>query len=390
MRALLLLFFTLANLFAFEQKTDIGVSGIAYSDYNNEIIADGNSKITLNNDYFQTDADIEFLYSSEYKERRYLLLNELYISKELDDYSVSVGKKIKYWGELEGLNIADVYNQKNYLKDPFDKSAKYGSWGGSISRYFDENSLEIGLKFYEENLDFPTNNTPYAPLLMHYDKELRLSDERYTPTLYLKANFLSDSYFDSETSIILLHGYDTKRSFIPVSSTTLSQYAHRVNKALFLSHIIYNDTIFKTELAYTDVLKNIQMSDYTQLSAGMEHSFYEVVGSADITLFGEYYRYLYNDTNKLKNVDISEIYDNDLFFALRMNFNDVRSSELKVGILQDVQKDENVIKATLITRVYDSFVLDAEYLQMQSWAHNTILSRFGNSSRFTLSLHYTF
>ena len=390
MRALLLLFFTLANLFAFEQKTDIGVSGLAYSDYNNEILTHGSSKITLNNDYFQTDANIEFIYSNAYKERRYLLLNELYISKEFDDYSVSLGKKIKYWGELEGFNISDVYNQKNYLKDPFDKSAKYGSWGGELSRYFDENSLEIGLRFYEENLNFPTNNTPYTPFLMHYDKELRLSAKRYTPTLYVKANFLSDSYVDSETTVMLLHGYDTKRSFIPVSRTTLSQYAYRVNKALFLSHIIYNDTIFKAEFAYTDVLKNTEMSDYTQLSAGVEHSFYEVIGSSDITLFAEYYRYLYRDNNKLKNVDISEVYDNDIFAALRLTFNDVGNSEVKAGIVQDVQNYEQIVKATLRTRVYDSFVLKGEYLQIRSFAHNTILSRFSNSSRFTLALHYTF
>ena len=390
MRTLLLLVFTLSYLMAFEQKTDIGFSGIVYSNYNNEIVADGSSKIILNNNYFQTDADIEFLYSDEYKERRYLLLNELYFSKDFDAYSVSIGKRVKYWGELEGFNIADVYNQKNYLKDPFDKSAKYGAWGADISRYFDENSLEIGLKFYEENMKIPTNHTPYAPLSMNYDRELRLSDERYMPTLYLKANLVSDAYFDSETSLILLHGYDNKRSYVPISTITLAQYAYRVNKALFLSHIIYNDTIFKTELAYTDVLDDAQMSDYTQLSVGVEHSFYEVVGSTDITLFTEYYRYLYNDTNKLKNVDISEIYDDDLFLALRMNFNDVRSSELKVGILQDVQKAEQVIKATFRTRFYDSFVLDSEYLQIRSSAQNTILSHFGNSSRFTLALHYTF
>ena len=333
---------------------------------------------------------IEFLYSNEYKQRRYLLLNELYISKDFDNYSVSLGKKVKYWGEMEGFNLADVYNQKNYLKDPFNKSAKYGAWGADISRYFDENSLEIGLKFYEEDIPLSTNHTPYAPLSMNYDKKLRMSNERYTPTLYLKTNLVSDEYVDSETNLILLHGYDNKRSFIPISSTTLSQYAYRVNKALLLSHIIYNDTIFKTELAYTDIADYTQVSDYTQLSAGVEHSFYEVVGSTDITLFTEYYRYLYNDTNKLKNVDISEIYDNDLFLALRMHFNDVRSSELKVGILQDVQKDEQVIKMTLKTRVYDSFVLDGEYLQIRSSAQNTILSRFGNSSRFALALHYTF
>ena len=390
MRASLLFIFILSNLIAFEQKTEIGFSGIAYSNYNNEIVSDGSSKITLDNAYFQTDADIEFLYSNEYKQRRYFLLNEFYISKDSDNYSISLGKKVKYWGEMEGFNIADVYNQKNYLKAPFNKSVKYGAWGADITRYFEENSLEIGLKFYEEDIPLPTNYTPYAPLSMKYDKQLRLSNERYTPTLYLKTNLVNDEYFDSETSLILLHGYDNKRSFIPISSTTFSQYTYRVNKVLLLSHIIHNDTIFKTELAYTDVVDNAQMSDYTQLSVGVEHSLYELIGSADVTLFGEYYRYLYNDASKLKDIDISEIYDNDLFLALRMNLNDVKSSELKFGILQDVQKVEQVIKATFKTRVYDSFVIDGEYLQIRSSAKNTILSRFGNSSRFTLALYYTF
>ena len=390
MRVVLLLAFVLSSLMAFEQKTEIGLSGIAYSNYNNEIAVDGKSEITLDNAYFQTYVNIGFLYSNEYKERRYLLLNEFYVSKEFDAYSVSLGKKVKYWGELEGFNIADIYNQKNTLKNLFDKSAKYGAWGTDITHYFDENSLEIGVKFYEEDIKLPTKQTAYAPFSLNYDSELYLHHERYSPTFYVKANFVNDVYLDSETSLILVHGYDNKRNFIPIATGTLAQYAYKVNKALLLSHIIYNDTIFKTELAYTDVRDNVQMSDYTQLSGGVEHSFYEVVGSSDITLFSEYYRYLYSDINKVKNVDISEIYDNDIFLALRVNLNDVRSSELKVGILKDVEKKEKVMKVILKTRVYDSFVIEGEYLQIRTSAKNTILSHFGNSSRFTLAIHYTF
>ena len=390
MRLILLLLFILTQLLAFEQKIELGLSGVTYSKYNNEIVYDGSSEITLNNTSFQTNAKLEFLYSNEYNERQYLLLNELYFSKDFDAYSVGIGKKIKYWGELEGFNIADVYNQKNYLKDPFDKSAKYGAWGADITRYFDENSLEIGLKFYELDIPLPTNHTPYAPLSMIYDKKLRLSDKRYTPTLYLKTNLVSDEYIDSETSLILLHGYDNKRSFIHIFNTTLSQYAYRVNKILLLSHIIYNDTIFKTELAYTDIMDYAQMSDYTQLSTGVEHSLYEFIGSSDVTLFWEYYRYLYSNNEKLKNVDISEIYDNDIFLALRINFNDIKSSDFKVGILRDVYKSEQLIKATLRTRIYDSFIINGQYLQIRSSAKNTILSHFENSSRFTFALHYTF
>lgn len=377
-------------LCAFEQKTELGVEGIAYNDYNNELVALGNTKLSFENEYFKTDAAVEFLYSSEYKERRYLLLNELYFIKEFNDYRFVIGKELKYWGELEGYNIADVYNQKNYLKDPFDKSAKLGSIGANITRYFNENSLEVGVKFYEQDIKYPQNETPYAPLAMNYTKKLQTSDARYTPTLYLKANLVTDELLDSETSLILWHGYDTKRYFIPISSTTLAQYAHRVDKVILLSHIVLGDTILKTELAYTDIIKNKKMSDYTQLSFGAEHSLYDIVGT-DITLYGEYYRYLYVDDTKIQNVDIAEVYNNDIFLALRLNFNDVGSSDMKLGVLQDLDKGESVFKVDFHSRVRDDFVLHGEFLKILSSTGNaTVLSRFANTQRFIFGIDYTF
>ncbi len=387
----IILFFILltSSLIAYEHKFELGVDGMGYSKYANEMVANGNATLSFSNDFFQTDAKLEFLYSSEYKDRRYLLLNELYISREFDDYEVSIGKKIKYWGELEGYNVADIYNQKNYLKDPFDKNAKYGAIGADITRYFDENSLELGVKFYEDDIAYPQDLTPYSPFPISYDKKLELSNKCYTPTLYLNANLVNDEYFDNEIKMILLHGYDTKRNLILNSHFSLSQYAYRVNKALLLSHIIYSDTIFKTELSYTDILDYTPMSDYTQLSFGVEKSFYEI-SKTDMTLYAEYYRYIYADNTKVKNVDISEIYDNDLFLAMRINFNDVRSSELKLGVLQDLTKDERILKAEANSRVFDSFMLHGEYLHIVSNTANTLLSKFDNSSRFILGVKYTY
>ncbi|MCF6173545.1 MAG: hypothetical protein L3J44_07190, partial [Campylobacteraceae bacterium] len=205
----IILFFILFvnTLVAYEHKFELGVDGMGYSKYANEMVANGNATLSFSNDFFQTDAKLEFLYSSEYKDRRYLLLNELYISKEFDDYEVSIGKKIKYWGELEGYNVADIYNQKNYLKDPFDKNAKYGAIGADITRYFDENLLELGVKFYEDDIAYPQGLTPYSPFPSSYDKKLELSNKCYTPTLYLNANLVNDEYLDNEIKVILLHGY---------------------------------------------------------------------------------------------------------------------------------------------------------------------------------------
>jgi len=131
-RILFLLLFC-NSLFSFEQKTDISLKYINYTNYKNEILSDAKSVLKFENRYFDTHLNIECLYSSQFRTKRYLLLNELYIDKEFDEFEFSIGKSIKYQGELEGFNVTDFYNQKNYIFDPFDKSAKYGSIGAQLT-----------------------------------------------------------------------------------------------------------------------------------------------------------------------------------------------------------------------------------------------------------------
>jgi len=389
MRIFIFIFFSMSLLFGFEKKITLQLGGVAYNNYANELLAQGKGEFHFENELFTTDANVEFLYSSRYTQRRYLLLNELYIVKDFEEYSIRFGKEIKYFGELEGYNIADFYNQKNYLKDPFDKSAKYGTLGIDITRYFEDNSITFGMKLYEDEIPYPQHNTPYAPFQLSYDESLHVSDKKGTPTPYMIMNFVNDTFVESETQLIFLRGYDTKRSFVFLTPNKLSQYAYRVNKALLLSHIIFHDTIYKTELAYTDILDESFMSNYTQLSFGIEKSFYDFYGS-DLTFYGEYYRYLYSDDTKMKNIDISEIYDDDIFLALRFALNDVSNSEIKVGLLQDTHKKERVLKVEAKKRLLEKFVVQLQYLNIFAKTDNTLLHPFDNANRLNLSLSYTF
>ncbi len=365
---------------AMEYSSNNALKYESYDSYKNEIVFEGDTKFKLQNEAFTTNLTLEYLYSSEYKQRRYLMLNELYLTKEYEDYSFVFGKIIKFLGELEGFNIADVFNQKNYLFDPFDKSAKLGSYSLFATKYFDENSLEIGVKFYEEAQKYPTGNTPYAPFKMNYDETLEVSDKAYTPTLYL-------TYALSNAKLMFVHGYDNKRYFAVQNQTTLTQYAYRVNKLLLTSNLLYKDVIFKLESSYTDVISDKNMGDYAQISAGIEKSFYDIYG-VDMGLYAEYYRYIYLQ-DSIKNVDISEIYDNDVFVALKLNFNDVGASEIKSGLLHDVKNQEEVFKIEAKTRVRDMFVIEAQYLQTMP-KENTLLWAIGATKRFTFALNYAF
>lgn len=365
---------------AAEYKSNIRLKYLSYDSFANETLLQGDTKLKLQNDVFTTTLHVEYLYSSEYKQRRYFMLNELYISKDYEDYSFVFGKVIKFIGELEGFNSADIFNQKNYLLDPFEKSAKLGSYMLSVSKYFEEDSLEFGVKFYEESQKYPTWHTPYSPFALNYNDTLESSDNVYSPTFYLL-------YTLSDTKFIAIHGYDNKRYFVSLNQSTLSQYAYKVNKFLLTSSYLYKNTIFKLESSYTDVINDKNMGDYAQLSFGMENSFYNVHGT-DIGLYTEYYRYVYLQ-DSLKNVNISELYNNDIFVALKLNFNDIGASELKGGVLHDTQNGEEIFKIKAKSRIVDGLVINGEFLRTLPKA-DTLLSNIGKSSRFTLGLTYTY
>ena len=388
MRYLPFLLTVMSTLTAFEQKTDISLEYISYAKYQNELVTAGTSDVEFTNSYFDTNLEVEYLYSSEYAGRRYLQLNELYITKELEDYSLSIGKSIKQWGELEGFNIADIYNQKNYIKDPFDKDAKYGAIGADVTRYFDNDAFIVGLKLYEKDMKYPQKSEPYAPFGREYDSTLKSAHSRYQPSFYLMYDCMTEQFVESETRVLFYHGYDNKRAFVLRNPTTLQQYAYSVNKYLLLSHVVFQDMIFKSELAYTNVIDDTLMSDYTQLTFGVEKSFYDI-SQTDITLYVEYYRYLYSDDTKMKNVDISEIYNNDVFMALKFSLNDVRSSEVKAGVLYDLGNSEKVYKAELKSRVYGNFMMSGEYLQTIS-STSTLLSHIGDTTRIKANVSYSF
>ncbi|MFA6193062.1 MAG: hypothetical protein WC665_12020 [Sulfurimonas sp.] len=382
---LLFVFVTFAH--AMEQKSNISAKYIGYSDFADDKTVEGDTKLKFENDFFATNIALEYLYSYEYDEKRYINVNELYLMQRHVDYSLTFGKVVKYWGEMEGYNVTDVFNQKNYLSNPFDKSAKLGAWSFLVSKYFDDNTLEFGIKLYEENQKYPKNSSPYYPFGIDYNEDLKLSDKAYTSTVYIAYSFMTDELFDGETKLILLHGYDNKRYFIQTAPSELSQYAYRVNKFLFLSNIVYKEAIFKCETSYTDVINDQRISDYTQLTFGVEKSLHEVFG-VGVNLYLEYYRYVYM-RDKLQNVDISEIYDNDVFLALRFNFNDVRNSEVKSGVLYDMKNEEKVFKIEAKSRVRDNLVFSGEYLRVLP-SQRTLLSQIEESDRVMVGLTYSF
>ena len=388
MKKVIVVLILLINCWAIESKTNFSIKYISYTNFQNELLYYGDTKLEYTTDAFRLNTKVKYLYSNQYNEKRGVNLDEFYLTREYEDTKIEFGKIIKYSGELEGYNITDILNQKDNLFDPFDKSAKNGAFIFSGTKYIENNSLEIGTKFYEASKKYPKVDTPYAISSLSYNDDLKTESSKYSPTVYLKYNFLTDENIESDNKIILFNGYDNKRYFIPQNLLSISSYAYKVHKFLFLSNIVYEDTLFKFEGSYTDVIHDDFMSDYIQFSFGVENGFYGLKGM-DINLYTEYYKYKYRDDSKIKNIDISEVYDDDIFVALKLNFNDTRDTTLKTGILFDIQNSEQVFKTEFQSRIKNGLVLSLEFLNIRS-KKNTVLTNLTNHTRSIIALTYTF
>lgn len=371
---------------AIHLKGDIGTEYISYNHSENDVVMSGKSELTAKNESFALRTGVDFFYSQQYKDKRKIYLNELYGTYEKDAYKLQLGKILTYWGELEGNNLTDVFNPKNSMLDFFDKGEKRGAWSLFLTAFEENKNIELGIKFYEEDNAYVDKESPYNILPLSYKNTLQIHN-RYDPTVHLKFSFSTDENIESESSIILQKGYDNKRYFAPINSGQIAQYAYKANKIMFLSNILFNDIIFKVEGAYTDVMNENRMSDYRQFGIGLEKGFYDFNGM-DITLYTEYYAYDYLDDTKPKHVDVSELYDNDIFMALRFTLNDTRDSEFKIGFLKDLTCYESLTKAEVKSRVSDSLVLSAEALHFSK--HFETYKPLANHTRFKLAVKYFF
>jgi hypothetical protein len=126
---------------------------------------------------------------------------------------------------------------------------------------------------------------------------------------------------------------------------------------------VSGSTIYKTELAYTKS-DDEKVSDYAQMSLGVEHTLYSVVGKSDIGLLAEYYNYKEYDDKKLGAKEFGNLFANDVVVGFRYSFNDSADSDILGGVSVDRDNHEKIISLEYNTRLYEKYKLGLSYLHL--------------------------
>ena len=338
---------------------------------------------------------------SKHTNRTFARVDEAYLEYEGDNFKLNGGKVIKFWGALEVKNISDVFNLREFRNKP-SNNEKLGSYFLEYDYYTDDGTLSLIAKLYEDKQYMASQ--PYQfyflPFFISYDSELKSDNSLFYPTFYLKYSASTQWENALDYSLILQHGYDSQRYFLPDDFSTLKQglpttfneHAYLVNKIITYNTMLVDNTLYKLEALYTDVIDSKYISDYMHLGLGFEYTFNNIFNlDSNLGLIGEYYYYTTFEDNKFTDLELFEIYQNDLFLGLRYSFNDEDDSSIVAGVVADVEYGEELYSFKYETRFFDSLKFKTAYSYINpSKNTQTAYNLLGETQTITFDFKYYF
>ena len=329
--------------------------------------------------------------------RSYARIDELYAHYEFDDSEVLVGKSLRFWGALEVRNIADVFNPYDLRGDPFYKN-KLGVINAQYTKYTQTGELSFIVQLYEQAREMSAYPYVYYyfPQGINYSKDLKTQSGQYRPNLYVK---YSDSYdgddYSLDYNLIFQNGYDSQRYYTTHLTANnqieTNEHAYLVNKFITYDTLVSGATLYKLEAIFTDVLNNDQISDYTHLGLGVEHTIPQVYDEADLGLLAEYYSYNTFDGAKRNDLQLFEVFQNDLFLGLRYSFNKGDDASIIGGGIFDLDYAENVYYLEYNTRIADTYKINFDYRYIEPSKNDpTVFNLMGRHQRISLKVGYYF
>ena len=318
--------------------------------------------------------------SDEKNERTFIRLDELYGKYYFENDMIFGGRNIRFWGALEVNNIVDTFNTKDFRTDGLDPQ-KQGAWNASYTHYFESSEISLIAKFYEEKQQMAAQPYVYyffperlGPFEVSYNPDRESSESLYRPTLYLSYSGSTESDYPIDYALIVQHGFDSQRAFNAVDNfTTLTktfvEEVYLVNKFMTYNTMVVGSTLLKVEALATDVIDdNVssagkRVADYYQFGLGVEHTLSAFIGDADLGLLAEYYYYNTFDHSGTIATDLNlfQIFQNDLFVGFRYTFNDAADSSIIAGAIIDMDYQEQSYSFKYETRLFDVLSLKADY-----------------------------
>ena len=369
------------NLGVFSQDEGLASGIVGKPEIDVEVGA--NSNLRLSGFYRYDDLDAERTHGDV--QEAYLVH---YRPTSLGELEIRVGLDRIFWGVAESNHLIDIINQTDLVENP-NEEFKLGQPMMHLTLSTDFGIFEFfGLPFHRQRtfpgpkgrLGFPfpidTNNVRYES-----DDEERHFDVafRYSHTIgFLDAGI--GGFIGTHREPFFVPNLEPS---VPLSFSPLYTQISQTSIDLRLQH---SGWLLKFEgLHRSGALNRLGISeDYSALVGGVEYSFYSLFGTvADMTWVAEW-------SFDERRERATTRFDNDLFIANRVRFNDFQGTTITASLLLGQDNDSAISSLEFSRRVSESVSVAMELVLLNEIATDDVLFPLKNDSYLEVGVTYGF
>lgn len=317
--------------------------------------------------FFRADID---------SERTHWDIRELYYQKSKKNWEISLGLKKVYWGVTESNHLVDIINQTDAVES-FDGEKKLGQPMTQFSISTNKvGTFDIFYLPYHRKRTFPGEKSRlrFATVIDKDDIEYESGAKEWHQDFAARWK-----HYIGIVDVALSHYYGTGREplFTFDELNNIQAFYPIINQTGLELQVTDNDFLWKLESIY----RTSKAQDFFALAAGLEYTFGNIKSSGiDLGVLAEY---LFDDRDELSLSGLQ----NDLFFGSRIAFNDIKSTQILVGGIFDLEKNSKIFSIEASRRLGQSWKLELEGRFFNSIDNREfILSNFENDSFLKLAL----
>ncbi len=266
-----------------------------------------------------------------------------------DEWEVRLGVGKVYWGVTESQHLVDVINQTDLVENT-DTEDKLGQPMINLSFFKDWGTFDLFvLPYFRERTFVGKQGRLRSQLVVDTD------NARYESGA--KQHHLDVAMRWSQSignwDVALSHFYGTNRE--PVlqlnsTATALTPYYELMNQTGLELQNTTDSWLWKLEV----IRRDTSSETFTALTGGFEYTFYGVFESNyDVGLISEY---LFDD----RNDELITPFENDVMIGSRITWNDEQSTELLVGLVQDLDSSDAAWNIEASRRFGNNWTLSLE------------------------------
>ncbi len=316
------------------------------------------------------------------RERSHLDLRELNYLHVRDSWELRLGLGKVFWGACEFVHLVDIINQTD-LVESLDGEEKLGQPMAHLSLVRDWGVIDAFLLPYFRERTFAGVKGRLRPsLVVDTDHPLYESgsEERHQDVALRYSHSLGDIDF----GLSFFKG-TSREPFLIASldkggNPVLRPYYEQINQTSLDLQGVFGSWLVKAEALY----RTGYGRGFVATTLGFEYTLVGIFDSGlDLGLIGEY---VFDDRQQ----DRAGLFNNDLMAGMRLAFNDAASSEILLGVIQDLDHGSRLLTVEAGRRLSDFSRLNLEAAFFMDGATGSVDNALGDDDFVKLELVYYF